>query len=119
MFITNIIITILSLHISTNLVEGLDKCPVNGSTTTGIANNAHIESIKKDIADINNIDTQIGKNTNIIEQLNNELKDVVNIKQKVNDLAGKTQTLQDSVKKLSKKMQNQGYSLVNAPNKNT
>ena len=117
-----IILLLLSIILFnyTKVKEGLDEsCPVlNQPTTGGIANQAHIISIQKDINDINNMKTQITTNTTALDNLNLKLKNAINIKQNVDNLDTNTKKLSDSITKLGESLQSHGLSLANTNKKN-
>jgi len=109
----------LILFIYKNNIEGLDNCPpIEGSTSTGMRNQATLLSIKTNVNNLNNnIADQVASNTSKLETLNNSLKSVLDIKQKVNDLVTDEKKLKQSLADFGNQLQSKGLSLANTTKK--
>lgn len=109
----------LILFLYKNNIEGLDNCPpIEGTTTTGMRNNATLSSIKINIDNINNnIANQVTSNTSKLEALNNSLKGILDLKQQVTDLATGEKKLKQSLANFGNQLQAKGLSLANTTKK--
>jgi hypothetical protein len=109
----------LILFLYKNNIEGLDNCPpIEGTTTTGMRNNATLSSIKTNIDNINNnIANQVTSNTSKLDALNNSLKGILDLKQQVTDLATGEKKLKQSLANFGNQLQTKGLSLANTTKK--
>lgn len=110
---------IINLVISNK--EGLDNCnpPIQGSTTTGMTNTAHIQALQDRVDNISNshldsIQQQLSVNTGNIKNLTDKLKDFSTLQQSIANLKVLVKQNQQAMKNLGGQIQQAGYSSINA-----